>query len=812
MLASRVASGSANRVVVSALQTLPSDGGYGMDVGTVDSQGGGHCELLPVKRPSSESQTPTAHDATRRVRSRTSSEDRSTSYDRHVQADSLPGVQWIQYRIAGSSQYVPYSHYRFLSTRAISSLPPQDFQFLQDQGSLSLPGRPILNDFVWQYFLHVHPMLPIFDEAEFWDLYSNNAASNKPRDRISLLVFQAMLFSCCNFVSPCHLKALGLSTTRIARAAFYRRAKLLLDLESESSPIAISQAALLLSSWTLSSSAILRNPRTPWLYIAIQHAEIAGAHRYGSLGPTSEKYGVLKRLWWCCVIRDCIFGMGTRRGIQITSSQFDFRNNSVLGYTDLSGETEHSMVHDPDTKRQLAGILEQLVELCIVLTDILALVFPLEESPGWRAVHANDQEKVRRYKMALRRWHRSAVSRLAAFKAQPALSEPESQHGTVILYTRLLFMYYYSARAALCHHEILQLAAAAMAFSAGSPQPLVFEDNRQELHDAASGTTECLKDLLRLDLARWLPISAVTCTALPLFLYVLDIRVLSLSRAPEVSQLEIKQDRLNVLVEAMKTYQPQYDSVDWITKTISQVIRLARLECDQSGGGGSEDSNSRNSRGEMGASMADWTDILSFRPGWYVRLALTMDLTLSKGRLPEDRDFPVGLRDFLASGIKQYQPPQERGPEESKDFDDENQDYVAAAAAAAGIDAGGVAIEQTPERVHHPVTTTAWEFEETGQMGVEAPQGCSKAEGEAMSQLKSDCGLQRELWQEDLPFATDDPVEGFGGLPADVFDMLAACYSSPTTDIGRHAGSFESADHRGLMEDGLVDELGWSEG
>lgn len=95
-----------------------------------------------------------------------------------------------------------------------------------------------------------------------------------------------------------------------------------------------------------------------------------------------------------------------------------------------------------------------------------------------------------------------------------------------------------------------------------------------------------------------------------------------------------------LLVEAMKTYQPQYDGVDWVSETIRHAICLARW--DHATPRQELENNTRK-----GIDMADWTEMLSSRPGWYLRLALTIDLSLSKGRFPEDRDFPVGLRGLL---------------------------------------------------------------------------------------------------------------------------------------------------------------------
>lgn len=238
------------------------------------------------------------------------------------------------------------------------------------------------------------------------------------------------------------LRNLGFGTARIARAALYRRAKLLFDLNAESCSIAISQAALLLSSWSLFSAGIQRNPSIPWLDIAIQQAKNAEAHNYKVIRTWPKRRAVLKRLWWCCIIRDRIFGMGMRNGIKITRSDFDFQSQNALGFADLSDEIEHSKVHDPCTKRRLVEIFELLIELCIMLTDILALAFPLETSSGWREVCLDEEERATGYKLALERWHRRAVLKFPELPSQTRSCEQEVQHGTVTLCLKLIFMYH----------------------------------------------------------------------------------------------------------------------------------------------------------------------------------------------------------------------------------------------------------------------------------------------------------------------------------------------------------------------------------
>jgi hypothetical protein len=55
-----------------------------------------------------------------------------------------------------------------------------------------VPQRAALDDFLRQYFLHVHPMLPILNEKDFWLSY--NSVDNDVEYEMPMLVLQGILF------------------------------------------------------------------------------------------------------------------------------------------------------------------------------------------------------------------------------------------------------------------------------------------------------------------------------------------------------------------------------------------------------------------------------------------------------------------------------------------------------------------------------------------------------------------------------------------------------------------------------------------
>lgn len=492
----------------------------------------------------------------------------------------------------------------------------------------------MLDDLVQQYFLHIHSFLPLVNEGDFWELYSH-VGGNPPKERLSLLLFQAMLFASCTFVPQSTISALGFCNIRSMRATYLRRTKLLYNLGTELSPLVIAQATLLLSFTSLSST---KTPYTVWLSLAIENAKLADAHLYATIkAPSLRKHrSILKRVWWCCIMRDRSMALLLRRPVHITNEHFDF-NACPLSVTDFADEFARSKVYNSATKKKLAEILDQFVQLYITLTDILLLVFPPNGTWSSGREHNRENHSHRHCRTALSRWHTSAISKFRnpGSDTVPATLSNDFQeidHGSIALYTNFLFMYYHTSRIVLCHHEVLhleELQGRGCRNTSPTEQLSRIHETRYELQDAASALGKCHEDLVRQGLARWLPISAIGCTALPLVLNILNIKLHPpIENGPDIASV-IKQHQGDTLIEIMKAYWPQYDGVDWVNEIVRHIVDLAQLV---------------RPKVKSSNSTINWTDIFAFRPSSYLRLVLTLDLSLSKGRLPRDSDFPHRLR------------------------------------------------------------------------------------------------------------------------------------------------------------------------
>ncbi|KAL4803989.1 hypothetical protein BDV18DRAFT_162399 [Aspergillus unguis] len=507
----------------------------------------------------------------------------------------------------------------------------QDIEFMRAHGCFLIPVAPALGEFMQHYFLHVHPMLPMLDEAASWNAFDGVTSTPSLDFPISIFTFQAMLFACCSFVPLDVLRAVGLGSIREARKVLCRRAKLLFDFNGKRDPVATAQGALLLS---YSPDTNDRTTNTSWLGIAIQNARKANAHAYNVI-PTMTEHERLrkKRLFWCCILRDRILPLGVRRSIYITNAHFDFANNPALTVDDLKGEITRSRVYDARTKQLLAELAVSLCGLAVALTDVIMILYPVDQLPV--SSIASDaaprvQSHIDRARSSLTRWYESTIVRF------PTPAGIGDAHGSLVLYTNLMYLYYHSAKMALCHHELLVWKVGNGRLDSSAPQ---LHQAKGSLESEAACITDIVKELLQLKLIKYLPITAVAYIALPLALSILDVK-LSLTDV----QSATRQRRLQIFAEAMKSLQAYYDGTDRVSDAIERLVHhlAAAPGPSSSFEGHTRQQPSRQTKQKH--PVSEWSDILDRLPGCYLRIAVTLDLAISTGEYPDEQAFPAWLQ------------------------------------------------------------------------------------------------------------------------------------------------------------------------
>ncbi|KZL86024.1 cutinase transcription factor 1 beta [Colletotrichum incanum] len=561
------------------------------------------------------------------------------------------GDSWSSRRARTGSHAAPtviYSHLSFLTDGNLHRIPAEDVNYLESQGCLHVPVRPLLDDFVEQYYLHIHPLIPLIDEGEFWDMYSQTEREGASDNNMSLLLFQTMLFSSCTFVPFDTIKKLGFSTLRSARAAFYRRVKLLYDMDTESSLLTLAQSALLLIAWVPPSN-LNQIPYKTWLGRAIQHAKSLNADRLATLAAspgdaTTRHHKALRRLWWCCVSLDCVSPLCTRFNPYITRGSFNSEATKSLIISDLEDEIYRSNVYNPASKKRLIGLFEVYPDLTAALADLLTLVYPFEDSLWSRKWPSQEEDaQIQQCEAAMERWFIRASAQFPPVIETPQtnLDKRQELHKSVALHTNLMYMYYYHAKIAFYHYRILYYLHQDSDGSAQRDrQTAELKKSCNELQDAAAKMTQLLEELTRRRLVRWLPISAIACIAMPLALNVVSARLASvngeLSFESPIAAASNK-SQLAVLKGAIKSFLPQYDGVELVKEAVKRAADMAQAD-------------TQFQPASAGPVITDWTHHLARNPSLYLKMTMAIDLSIRKGRIVEENDVPARLLSQMTPG------------------------------------------------------------------------------------------------------------------------------------------------------------------
>lgn len=97
--------------------------------------------------------------------------------------------------------------------------------------------------------------------------------------------------------------------------------------------------------------------------------------------------------------------MCVRQSIRITRSEFDFESNAPLGYDDLVDELDRSKVYSCEMKHSLTTVTALMIELCVILTDVLEMVYPsMDMSVSDMDISGKRMDALQRNREALHTW------------------------------------------------------------------------------------------------------------------------------------------------------------------------------------------------------------------------------------------------------------------------------------------------------------------------------------------------------------------------------------------------------------------------
>lgn len=485
----------------------------------------------------------------------------------------------------------------------------EDENFLRYRGCLKLPDRSTLDAVVEAYFLYVHPHLPLIDEGWFWEIYSEKVQTTHAR--IPIFLLQCMLLVGCGFVATSTIHDLGFESVRAARATYYVRAKTLHDFEAIPNNLTRARGCLLMTFHVLRNEPTVNNY---WLSIAMHHAKVEGADCYERCTDLQRR-NQLKRLWWCCIIRDRSLSLGLRRPASIVSNTFE-HTWPPLTEEDLNAEVSRSHVHSSEAKKQLIRSVVSLCQFCAVLMDLLQLLYPLDKS------HATcDRMDILKQVYAatdnLDRWHDTATARHNT-------SKPKT--GPVVLFRSLLDVYYETAKVALCNHRITLTLDEAIEHNFERLQA------KKELQTSFRGISLSLMAIIKAGMVDYSPIAMVVYIALPSICQ-------KLGNAGNDSAISTPNAPSNIYQDFLRVHQLKYEGADTALGNMSKLVDDMTMDHARSPSNVSSELIYEHNLSNSGL------DLVVSAPHKYMQMVSTLDYLLRHGRLPTKTDLDTYTED-----------------------------------------------------------------------------------------------------------------------------------------------------------------------
>ena len=255
------------------------------------------------------------------------------------------------------------------------NIPEVDFQYLSAKGCFTLPPKCAIDEFLKCYFDFVPPQLPILDEQEFLDSYQivqegEPSKSTTNQRKISLLLFQAVLFAASSYVSLSTLQKAGYTTRSGARRSLFHKVRALYSLDVEKDQIAVLQSLLLMSFWRGTPDD--HKDAWHWSGLAISLASTIGLQSKPK-AMLKERHQILhKRCWWSCVLRDRLLALSEHRRPRIRLEECDVPMLTLADFNVFlrSGLCELSAEEELGKRIALTMSVIQLIRLVICTNDI----------------------------------------------------------------------------------------------------------------------------------------------------------------------------------------------------------------------------------------------------------------------------------------------------------------------------------------------------------------------------------------------------------------------------------------------------------
>jgi len=444
--------------------------------------------------------------------------------------------------------------------------------------------------------------MPAVDLAAFLEPITGSSEAGT----VSLLLFQAIMFASVTFVDTQLLQRCGFDSKRAARRVLFNRVKLLYGLDYEADRLILVQSLLLMTYWYDTDSDDKHT--WYWMGLALTTAHMEGLHRDLEEPQNMTKIGRLRRrIWWSCVIRDRLLGLGIRRPCRIREDEFSVERLRLDDF-DISLPPPPAVARllaapsftgtDPANRRRMATLCIDLSQLCITIGRILHSQYTIASTPEgasnylrWAIVRPRSS-KDRAHSFAqcdadLQEWLQSLAPESSYVPGARDDRAPTAQieNPTIRLHKILLYMKYLTAVGALHRPQV---------FYSGSDgiDPVRKADSRRKLTEAAVAITK-----LAFDLQSNGQMCYATTSSVPAFLSAALIHLLN-TRSSDEETRNISIGRFCQCLDSLRQLQNMYAAADQAVQIINNMLENAPFMLPLLGVGNPMSKSGRSTMGD----------------------------------------------------------------------------------------------------------------------------------------------------------------------------------------------------------------------
>ncbi|KAJ5339102.1 hypothetical protein N7541_011070 [Penicillium brevicompactum] len=476
---------------------------------------------------------------------------------------------------------------RFGNARSSGSLPDyirglparllkEDIDYLAIKGALTIPDETLRNELLKSYIHYVHTYMPLLDLEEFLQTIVQNDGIH----RISLLLFQAVMFAGVAFIDMKHLQAAGYQTRKAARKVFFQRARLLYDFDYEVDRISLVQSLLLMTYWYETPDD--QKDTWHWMGVSLSLAHTIGLHRDpGNSRMDVRRQRMWKRIWWSTYTRDRLIALGMRRPMRVKDDDCDVPMLSLDDFefhpfspeiVAMVGNSE--ILQNVNHQRELALMFIEKAKLCLCVSHVLSaqysvlshkfggtmettmMLVPKKSTAETFEVRSCDQE--------LEDW----LANLPIETQYSASNGSKLSEANEVLHSHraLLKMVYLTTSSALHRPQVLP----AMPYPSTDAE--LQDISRNKVRFAAVEITAIAQDLHTLDLTRYYPTTGVTVLLPAVIIHLLDIK----STDPTIRMTSLQ--RFYQCMRILQRLREIYASADFATSFLEAAIRKAGIQ------------------------------------------------------------------------------------------------------------------------------------------------------------------------------------------------------------------------------------------